>query len=207
MRNGKTGQTPADTNELRIRGMVCARCIDAVLTELDRLDIPVLDAKLGVVTLRTPLTPGDRSRIEPALQQRGFSLLEAAPPSVHQRVKSFVDAYFQQDDVSETTARLSTQLQDALGLDYDTLSRYFARGQGQALETYIINRRIDKVKEQMVYSDDTVTEIAHRTGYSSVQHLSNQFRQRTGLTPSFFRQIRYRKQALQDQAVSQAEIS
>ncbi len=200
MRNGETAQTQAGTHELRIRGMVCARCIDAVLTELDRLGVAVADVKLGVVTLRDPVTPADRSRIEQALQQQGFSLLEAAPPSDHQRIKTVIDAYFRQADVSETITRLSTQLQDALGLDYDTLSRHFARDEGQTLEKYIINRRIDKVKEQMVYSDDTLTEIAHRTGYSSVQHLSNQFRQRTGLTPSFFRQIRYRKQALQQVA-------
>ncbi len=196
-----------DGAELRVRGMVCARCIDAVLTELGQLGIPVAEVQLGVVTLRDPLNPNDRSRIEQALTKQGFSLIQAEPPSVHQRVRTFVDDYFRQDDVSETTTRLSTQLQNELGLDYDTLSRHFARDEGRTLETYIINRRIDKVKERMVYSDDTLTEIAHRTGYSSVQHLSNQFRQRTGLTPSFFRQIRYRKQALQQQAVSPSQIS
>ncbi len=191
--------------EIRIRGMVCARCIDAVVAELDHLDIPVAEVELGVVTLRDPLDPNDRSRLEQALTKQGFSLIQAEPPSLHQRVRMFVDNYFRQDDVSETATRLSTQLQNELGLDYDTLSRRFARDEGRTLETYIINRRIDKVKEQMVYSDDTLTQIAHRTGYSSVQHLSNQFRQRTGLTPSFFRQIRYRKQALQRQAISSIE--
>lgn len=61
----------------------------------------------------------------------------------------------------------------------------------------MIGRRIDKVKEWLVYSDQTLTDIAHRTGYSSVQHLSNQFRQQTGLTPSYFRQVRQQKQAVQ----------
>lgn len=207
MRDEKTGHLSTETNTVRVRGMVCARCIESVVTELDRLGIPVAGVQLGVVTLQNSVTPGDRSRIEQALQQQGFSLLPAAPPSVHQRVQAFVDAYFRQDDVSETTTRLSAQLQELLGLDYSTLSRHFTRDEGETLEKFIINRRIDKVKEQMVYSDDTLTEIAHRTGYSSVQHLSNQFRQRTGLTPSFFRQIRYQKQALQQQTASAPQIS
>lgn len=193
--------------ELRVRGMVCARCIDAVAAELDRLGIVVVDVQLGLVVLRSPLSADELGQVETALTQQGFSLIEAGKPSIHQQVKALIDAYFAQDDVSEATTRLSVQLQGALDLDYDTISRHFARAEGKTLEKYIIDRRIDKVKEWMVYSDGTLTEIAHRTGFSSVQHLSNQFRQRTGLTPSYFRQIRYNKQVLQQQAVPLPKIS
>ena len=199
--------------------MVCARCIDVVQNELIQAGFNVLDVELGQVRLRDPLTLDDLDRIQTMLSKQGFSLIDDQQQvTVHQRAKTFVDAYFAQDaDLSETQAgtspagvpvrrsgpsdrpnrRLSAQLQDALGLNYDTISGQFTKAEGMTLEKYIINRRIDKVKERLVYSDETLTEIAYRTGYSSVQHLSNQFRQQTGLTPSYFRQVRQQKQALQ----------
>lgn len=194
---------------LRIRGMVCARCIDVVQSELTQAGFDVLTVQLGKVTLRDALTSNDIERIQTVLSKQGFSLLEDQQKmTVHQRAKTFVDSYFAQaTDLSESNIgsapadrpnrRLSTQIQDALGLDYDTISGQFTKTEGITLERYIILRRIDKVKEWLVYSDETLTEIAHRTGYSSVQHLSNQFRQQTGLTPSYFRQVRQQKQALQ----------
>lgn len=193
--------------------MVCARCIDVVQNELIQAGFNVLDVELGQVRLRDSLTLNDLDRIQTILSKQGFSLIDdQRQVTVHQRAKTFVDAYFAQDaDLSEIQVgtapagvrpsdqpnrRLSAQLQDALGLDYDTISSRFSKKEGITLEKYIINRRIDKVKERLVYSDETLTEIAYRTGYSSVQHLSNQFRQQTGLTPSYFRQVRQQKQTL-----------
>ena len=202
---------------LRIRGMVCARCIDVVQNELTQAGFNVLGVELGKVRLRDPLTLSDVDRIQTILSKQGFSLIkDQQKVTVHQRAKTFVDAYFAQAaDLSESkigfapagvrpsdrpNRRLSTQIQDALGLDYDTISGQFTKAEGITLERYIILRRIDKVKEWLVYSDETLTEIAHRTGYSSVQHLSNQFRQQTGLTPSYFRQVRQQKITVQQGA-------
>ena len=189
-----------DEVTLRVRGMVCARCIDVVLTELNQLGFDVSAIQLGQVTLAEPLQANDLERIDQALTRQGFSLIKDQKISTHQRAKIFIDAFFSGDDLSETKIRLSAQLQDRLGLDYDTISGQFARAEGVTLEKYIITRRIDKVKEWLVYSDETLTDIAYRTGYSSVQHLSNQFRQQTGLTPTYFRKIRRTKQQLQGKA-------
>ncbi|MEZ0487565.1 helix-turn-helix domain-containing protein [Fibrella aquatica] len=193
------GNSEYQSGLLRIRGMVCARCIDAVKNELTLAGFDVLDAQLGQVTLHDPLSSNDLDRIQSVLSKQGFSLLEGQQKvSIHQRTKTFVDAYFAQAvDLSESKMRVSTQIQNALGLDYDTISGQFTKTEGITLERYIILRRIDKVKEWLVYSDESLTEIAHRTGYSSVQHLSSQFRQQTGLTPSYFRQVRQQKKAVQ----------
>lgn len=192
---------------LRVRGMVCARCIDVVRAELSQLGYVVLDSQLGQVTLAGPLQADDLKKIDQALSQQGFGLISdqhrtatagrSAQPSTHQRAKAFIDTFFSQDDLSEINGRLSVQIQEALGLDYNTISSQFTKAEGITLEKYSIGRRLDKVKEWLVYSDETLTTIAHRTGYSSVQHLSNQFRQQTGLTPSYFRQVRQQKKALQ----------
>lgn len=186
---------------LKIRGMVCARCMDVVRTELSQLGFAVTDIQLGQVHLRGPVQAGDLDRIDQALVRQGFGLIQDHKLTNHQRAKAFIDSIFEQTDLSETGIRLSAQLRDALGLDYDTISGQFAKAEGVTLEKYIINRRVNKVKEWLVYSDETLTEIAHRTGYSSVQHLSNQFRQQTGLTPSYFRQVRQQKKTLQQRAV------
>lgn len=190
---------------LRVRGMVCARCIDVVQVELSQAGFDVFDTQLGQVTLAGPLQADDLTKIDRALGRQGFGLIPdqhrtCARLSTHQRAKTFVDTFFSQDDLSELNGRLSLQLQDALGLDYNTISSQFTKAEGITLEKYSIGRRIDKVKEWLVYSDETLTTIAHRTGYSSVQHLSNQFRQQTGLIPSYFRQVRQQKQALQQGA-------
>lgn len=184
---------------LRIKGMVCQRCIDVVRDELTQAGYTVLDAQLGQVNLGGPLSEADKAQIGDLLANQGFSLIDTPVP-LPQQVKEFIASYFGQDDLSESTAgqsRLSARLQDALGMDYDTLSSRFAKAEGITLEKFIIQCRLNKVKEWLVYSDETLTEIAYRTGYSSVQHLSNQFRQQTGLTPSYFRQLRRQKQELQ----------
>jgi AraC-like DNA-binding protein len=174
--------------------MVCARCIEVIRSELSRAGFEVLSIQLGQFTIRGPQSMSNLAKVQTILTNQGFILIEEEKMTVHQRVKAYVNAYFSQDDVSENKTRLSAQLQESLGLDYDTLSGQFAKAEGITLEKYIILRRIDKVKEWLVYSDSSLTEIAYRTGYSSVQYLSNQFRQQTGLTPSFFRQVRQRKQ-------------
>lgn len=180
--------------------MVCDRCIDVVQSELTKAGFDVLDIRLGQATLRGPLPSEAIEKVKTVLTNQGFGLLDEQKMTVHQRAKAFVDAYFSEDDLSENTRRISTLLEDALHLDYNTISGQFTKGEGITLEKYIIGRRIDKVKEWLVYSDHTLTDIAHRTGYSSVQHLSNQFRQQTGLTPSYFRQVRRQKQAVQQSA-------
>lgn len=189
---------------LRVRGMVCDRCIEVVRNELSRHDFDVLGVQLGHLTLRGPLSSDALAKVKTILTNQGFSLLEDQKMTVHQRVRTFIDHYFTQTDLSEDKTRLSIQLQDSLGLDYDTISSQFTKAEGMNLEKYIIHRRIDKVKEWLVYSDQTLTEIAYRTGYSSVQHLSSQFRQQTGLTPSYFRQIRQQKQAVQQESKQSA---
>ncbi|WP_026261077.1 helix-turn-helix domain-containing protein [Spirosoma luteum] len=191
-----------ETTRLRIRGMVCARCIDVVRDELSRLGLEVTEADLGQVTLRNPVDANALTRIDEVLAHQGFSIIDDHKLTIHQRARLFVDTYFGQTDLSESRTRLSAQLQADLGLEYDTISSQFAKAEGTTLEKYIISKRIDKVKEWLVYSDNTLTDIAYRTGYSSVQHLSNQFRQVTGLTPSYFRQVRQQKLALQQQAAT-----
>lgn len=182
--------------EIRIRGMVCDRCIDVVRAELSRLNFELRAVSLGQVTISGPLNENDLNRIDQALTSQGFSLIRDHKQTTHQRAKTFLDAYFEQADLSGSRTRLSVQLQQALGLDYDTISSHFAKAEGMTVEKYFINRRLDKVRELLVYTDQPLTDIAYHTGFSSASHLSNQFKTLTGLSPSYYRGIRRDKQTL-----------
>lgn len=194
-----THSQPLPTNEtpLAIRGMVCARCVDVVRQELEGLGWEVTQVRLGQVQVRGQVSPDELARIQVALEKQGFSLVSDAKVTLVQRIKTLVEQTLNRDDLSERKIRFSDFLATEMSMSYDTLSALFSASEGQTLERYIIERRLDKVKERLVYSDLSLSEIAHQTGYSSVPHLSNQFKRMTGLSPTYFRAVRREKQALQ----------
>jgi len=177
--------------------MVCQRCITTVRDELSRLGFDVRDTGLGYVNLAGSPDAGQRAVIDQALQAQGFALLQDRKAALIQQVKDRIQQWLSSEDSSEKT-RMGPLLAQEAGLEYDALSSLFSQTEGVTLEKYIIGRRLDKVMEWLVYSDLSLTEIAFRTGYSSVAHLSNQFRQYTGLTPTFFRQLRRDKETVQE---------
>ena len=192
--NLMTNETP-----LAIRGMVCARCIDVVRQELEGLGRVVTQIRLGQVKVRGQVSPDELARIQAALVRQGFSLVSDAKVTLIQRIKTLIEQTLNHNDLSERKTRFSDFLATELTMSYDSLSALFSASEGQTLERYILERRLDKVKERLVYSDLSLSEIAHQAGYSSVPHLSNQFKRLTGLSPSYFRLVRREKQALQQQ--------
>lgn len=90
--------------------------------------------------------------------------------------------------------KFSTLLSETLHLNYDSISETFSLLEGITLEKYIITKRIEKVKELLVYSNKSLTEISHMLGYSSINHLSRQFKELTGLPPSYYRQVKREKE-------------
>lgn len=190
---------PTNETPLAIRGMVCARCMDVVRQELEDLGWEVTQMRLGQVQVRGQVSPDELTRIQAALEKQGFSLVSDAKVALVQRIKTLVEQTLNRDDLSERKIRFSDFLATELSMSYDTLSALFSASEGQTLERYMIERRLDKVKERLVYSDLSLSEIAYQTGYSSVPHLSNQFKRLTGLSPTFFRTVRRDKQALQQQ--------
>lgn len=187
----------ADETTLSIRGMVCARCTDVVRRELTTLGFAVTDIRLGQVRVSGPIPPVQMGQIERVLEKQGFSLLTDAKVAVVQRVKALIEQMLTRDDLGERRKKFSDLLAIALQTNYGALSALFSASEGQTIERYIIERRLDKVKELLVYTDLSLGDIAFQTGFSSVPHLSNQFKRITGLSPTHFRNIRRVKQALQ----------
>lgn len=189
---------------LRIRGMVCDRCVSAVRRNLEALSLAVLDARLGQVTVETPLSPEQLGLVRSVLDAEGFSLLNDRKATLLAEVKAYLHDLVRRGDLAERHGRLSDRLATQFNVDYAALSALFSAAEGVTLEKYVILLRLDEVRERLVYTDQPLAEIAYQTGFSNVQHLSNQFKRETGLTPAYYRRVRREKERLQQAAPAPA---
>ena len=175
-------------HRLHIKNMVCNRCIEAVKEEFDKGGISVVKMRLGEVELKNPLDSVRKNQISIALSQRGFELLEDKNGQIIESIKSLIVEQIHHADQALNT-NYSTYLEREIGKDYSTLSSLFSSVEGVTIERYVILQKLEKIKELLIYDELNLSQIAHRLGYSSVQHLSNQFKKNTGMTPSEFRKL------------------
>lgn len=181
-----------------IKNMVCNRCIMVVQHELEKLGLAAKNIRLGEVTLDVPLADEDRTELKNALTPLGFELIDDKKTRIIEKVKNvIIDLVHRQNN--ETNINLSSLLSQALNRDYNYLSNLFSEVEGTTIEKYFIAQKIEKVKELLVYNELSLSEIAYQLNYSSVAHLSNQFKKVTGLTPSHFKKIKEDKRKPLDQ--------
>lgn len=174
-----------------IKNMVCPRCIRVVRDELEYLDLKVTRVDLGEVEIDNDFTPELRDKIDDALVKNGFELLEDQKQKIVEKIKiSLIDLIYN-DERKEESHRLtlSAYLSQSLGMDYNYLSTLFSSVENITIEKYVILQKIERVKELLKYEELTLSEIAHRLNYSSTQHLSNQFKQVTGFSPTQFKKM------------------
>ena len=172
-----------------IRNMVCNRCIMVVQNLLDGLGIAATNVKLGEAELATGLTAEEKGFLGAALVKLGFELIDDKKSRIIEKIKTIIIELVHHRD-NEAKTNLSDILSVALHHDYPYLSNLFSEVEGTTIEKYFIAQKIEKVKELLVYDELSLSEIAFRLNYSSVSHLSSQFKKITGLTPSHFKQIR-----------------
>ncbi len=172
---------------LHIKNMVCNRCIKVVKEELSSLKYTVASIELGEVQLREDLKDDDLGKIRQVLSNNGFELIDDRKSQIINRIKTLIIEYIHYDREKPEHENLSEFLGKELGHDYSYLSNLFSSVEGITIEKYMINQKIEKVKELLVYDELSLNEISYQLGYSSVQHLSNQFKKVTGLTPTQFR--------------------
>lgn len=160
-----------------------------VQNELDKLGIDAKNIKLGAVVLEKTLSSEEKKKLENALIPLGFELIDDKKSRIIEQIKiTIIDLVQNQDNDIKTN--LSELLSSKLHHDYNYLSNLFSEVEGTTIEKYFIAQKIEKVKELLVYDELSLSEIAFRLNYSSVAYLSNQFKKVTGLTPSYFKQIR-----------------
>jgi AraC family transcriptional regulator len=173
--------------ELFIKNMVCNRCILVVQQELEKLDISFTHMDLGEVSLSTTPSSDKLKVLGERLHGLGFELLDDKKTALVEKLKTTIIRLIQNGSLN---TKLSIVLQEALDTDYHYLSTVFSTMEGLTIEKYVILQRIERVKELLQYDEMNLSEIADNLGYSSVQHLSQQFKKITGLTPTGYRQLK-----------------
>ncbi|HEV7329439.1 MAG TPA: AraC family transcriptional regulator [Flavisolibacter sp.] len=175
-----------------IKGMVCNRCVMTVETELLQMGHTPVKLSLGEVSF-LPNIAHDGTALEERLTLLGFSLLEDKNVKMTKEVKQLVEEVYGGNFDFPERFRFSDLVRQRLQKEYDAVSDAFIATEKKTIEQYIIDFRINKIKEYLVYTDLTLADIAFRLNFNSVAHLSTQFKQQTGLTPSFFKSIRRQK--------------
>lgn len=173
---------------LLIKNMVCQRCVMTVKNILHQLEIPFENVSLGEVDLTRKLSDIELKKVENSLNKVGFELIESRVNKIIEDIKIRVVEYLSLGMDSQNI-KLSQFITDKIVYDYSYLSDLFSSIEGKTIEQYFILQRIEKVKELIVYDQLSLTEISYQTGFSSVHHLSSQFKKVTGLSPSHFKKI------------------
>ena len=173
--------------KLYIKNMVCPRCIKVVREELEKLNLTPLSVKLGEVELAESEDKVDLTKIGQALLKEGFELLEDNNAKLIESIKTtIINAIRGYKKIDLSSVIFSTLLTESLGKEYTSLSSLFSKVESITIEQYIILQKIEMAKELLTYGELTLSEIAYLLGYSSVQHLSRQFKKVTGMTASNF---------------------
>jgi len=178
----------AKQDKLLIRNMVCQRCIMTVESILKKMNWTYGNVSLGEVELPQKPDPEKLKEFDEELKKVGFELIETRVNKIVEDIKKLVLAYVN-IDADDKKKKLSAYITQHLHYDYSYLSDLFSSIEGVTIEQFFIVQRIEKVKELIVYEELSLTEIAYRLGFSSVHHLSSQFKKSTGLTPSHFKKI------------------
>lgn len=175
--------------KIYIKNMVCNRCRMVVRNELEQRGLEPLIVELGEAELKNELSDAGKKELGEALHQLGFELIDDKKSRLIERIKTIIIELVHQKN-SEMNTNLSELLAEQLHHDYHYLSNLFSEVEGSTIEKYFIAQKIERVKELLVYDELSLSEIAYQLNYSSVAYLSSQFKKVTGLTPSYFKNIK-----------------
>lgn len=172
--------------KLFIKNMVCPRCIMAVEQILSKLNISYKSVELGKVVLDEVISNEKEEQLVKELQTIGFEWIDEKKDRLTEQIKVAILKIIY-DDI-DLKVNLSDYLSDILHLDYTYISNQFSEAEGTTIEKFFIAQKIERVKELLAYNELSLSEISMRLNYSSVAHLSAQFKKVTGVTPSQYRQ-------------------
>jgi len=186
----RSAMAKKQSRELYIKNMVCDRCIRVVREELVKLGHDVRAVSLGEAEIGGTVTDGQLLEIRSMLVQNGFELIEDKNAKIIEAIKTAViQLVHHNHDTQPLKIKYSEYISRAIGKDYHALSVLFSSVENITIEQYIIRQKIERVKELIKYDERSLSEIAYMMKYSSVQHLSNQFKSVTGFTPSQFKKL------------------
>jgi len=178
--------------KLYIKNMVCPRCVMAVQDILDMLNFPYIEVRLGEVVLKEPRDNYNLEMLKTKLHKIGFELIEDQQLQIVESIKNFIIDLVRNPEEKKNPYNFSIYLADKIGKNYHYLSNLFSEKEGITIEKYMIRQRIEYTKELLIYDELSLSEIAWKLNYSSIAHLSNQFKQITGFSPTAFKKLQHK---------------
>ena len=172
--------------------MVSSRCKMVVKEELKKLGLHFIVVDLGEVEIMETISTEEREQVKEALLNVGFELMDDKRAVLIERIKNAIIEMVHYTD-EPLKINFSDYLSEKLKHDYTYLANLFSEIQGTTIEQFVISHKIERIKELIIYDELNITEIAWKMNYSSVAHLSNQFKKMTGLSPSHFKQLKVKK--------------
>lgn len=173
---------------IHIKYMVSLRCKMVVKNELKLLGLHYIFVDLGMVEVLEEITPDQLQLLKISLKKSGLELLDDKKSILIEKIKNVVTEMIHYSD-ELPKANYSDYISEKLNLDYTYLSNIFSEVKGITLQQYIIIHKIERVKELLLYDELNLTEISYKLHYSSVAHLSNQFKKITGLSPTYYKKL------------------
>ncbi|MFN3969626.1 helix-turn-helix domain-containing protein [Flavobacterium sp.] len=178
--------------KLYIKYMVSLRCKIVVRDALKNLGLHYTSLELGVVDVMEDINNEEREKLKAALLESGLELMDDKKAVLIEKIKIVITEMIHYND-ELPKVNYSEYISKIMGYDYTYLANIFSEVKGITIEHYIIAHKIEKVKELLLYDELNLTEISYRMNYSSVSHLSTQFKKVTGLTPTFFKSLKDKK--------------
>lgn len=174
--------------------MVSNRCKMAVKEELKRLKLHFIVVELGEVEIMEDISEEQRVLLKTALQNSGLELMDDKRAVLIEKIKNIIIEMIHHSD-ELIKVNFSDYLSEKLNHDYTYLANLFSEVQGTTIEHFIISHKVERIKELIIYNELNITEIAFKMNYSSVAHLSNQFKKVTGLSPSHFKGMKDKRRS------------
>ena len=172
--------------------MVSLRCKMMVKDELKKLGMRYVVVDLGTVEILEDITTEQRIQLKAALLKSGLELMDDQKAILIEKIKNVITEMVHYSD-ELPKVNFSDLVSEKLGYDYTYLANIFSEVKGITIEQYIIANKIERVKELIIYDELNLTQISYKLNYSSVAHLSNQFKKVTGLTPTFFKNLKQKR--------------
>jgi len=174
--------------------MVSARCKIVVKEELKKLGLHFMVIDLGEVEIMENISAEQREQVKIALHNLGLELMDDKRAMLIEKIKTVIIEMVHHTD-EMIKLNFSDYLSEKLNYDYTYLSNLFSEVQGTTIEQFIISHKIERIKELIIYGELNITEISWKMNYSSVAHLSNQFKKVTGLSPSHFKKLKDKRRS------------
>jgi len=178
--------------KIYVKNMACESCKIFVKDALKELDIVTVKVELGEIETKEDVSDADKKELNKKIKKAGLELLEKKQGVLIEKIRKVAIDYIYKSD-GKPNIKFSVLLSEELNHNYTYLSNFFSEVEATTIEEFIISLKIERIKELIIFGEDSISEIANKLHYSSVAHLSNQFKKVTGLTPSHFKKLKEKR--------------